>query len=433
MKYHIITYGCTHNISDSERIASVLESIGFSGSTNIPEDADLLIYNTCAVKQKAEDKVLGLRKAWKSLREKNPKLVVAMTGCMVSHDQYKLASILPEVDIFFNIKELPSLPALLSRYFSIDEALFTATDYFSIQPKNFSKFQGLIPIMTGCDKFCSYCIVPYARGREVSRKPEQIISEAQKMSESGIKEILLLGENVDSYVSRDDNGDEIRFADLLYKINEEIPGLKRIRYMSPYPTDMTDRVIDAIAKLPTVCEHIHLPLQAGSNQVLEAMNRRYTKEEFVKLVEKIRKKIPGVAITTDIIVGFCGETEEDFQETLKTYEICEFDMAFISMYSERPGTLAAKSMKDDVSHEEKKRRWNILNSYVEKFALKNNKKYLGEKVEIIVEEIGKNDQIFGKTRTWKNVQTDNNGNSVGDLVLVEITDVTPWSMHGKLI
>lgn len=429
MKYHITTYGCAQNLSDSERIDTVLLNLGFSKAAS-EGDADFIIYNTCSVKQKAEDRVLGLRRVWQRLREKNPKLVIAITGCMVSHGRYDLAAMLPEVDILFGITELPALPSMLTQYFDIDSGALQGSDFFDIQPTNNTAFQGLIPIMTGCNKFCSYCIVPYARGREVSRKPEGIINEAEYMVSSGIKEIMLLGQNVDSYLSEDKQGNKVTFADLLRMV-DPIEGLERIRYLSPYPTDMTDDAIQAVKELRTVCEHIHLPLQAGSTRMLYAMNRRYTKEQYLALVKKIKKEIPGVALTTDIIVGFCGETEEDFQETLAVYDECSFDMAFISMYSERPGTRAA-TMPDDVSYEEKKNRWEKLNTYVKKYSHQNNETYIGKTVEILVEEVRKNGKVYGKTRTWKTVQFDQDNVSVGDIIQVTITDVTAWALNGRI-
>ena len=457
MKYYITTYGCAQNISDSERIVTVLGNLNMTQAED-QHEADFIVYNTCAVKQKAEDRVLGLRREWQRMREKNPKLVIAITGCMVSHGQYKLASMLPEVDIFFNINELPKLPTLLSQHLDIEvaeEAQTSSEDnYFKIQPTSSSEFQGLVSIMTGCNKFCSYCIVPYARGREVSRPPEAIKAEVERIVNTGIKEIMLLGQNVDSYISKNTKGEEVKFADLLYLL-DPIPGLERIRYMSPYPTDMTDHVIQAIKELPSVCEHIHLPVQAGSTHMLDAMNRHYTKEQYLSLVEKIRKEIPNVSITTDIIVGFCGETEEDFRDTLELYDVCKFDLAYISMYSERPGTQATK-LDDNIPYEEKKRRWELLNTYVKKYSYENNKKYLGRTVEILVETIGRNGKITGKTRTFKIVQcesgVDNSQNptdnpnidtavfdqqnrhiQIGDLINVEITNVTPWALRGKLV
>jgi tRNA-2-methylthio-N6-dimethylallyladenosine synthase len=429
MYYHTITLGCAQNYSDSERIARMLTLLGFE-KTDTPEKADVIIYNTCSVRQKAEDRVLGLRKQWLAMKRNNPNLRVGITGCIVGHDKYNLKAMLPELDFAFHIKELPLLPSILCEFFDITPPTEVLYDYFHIEPISEQTYQALIPIMTGCDKFCSYCIVPFSRGREISRDPAEIVEEVKKAVALGICEVVLLGQNVDSYIWKDEKGKETRFADIL-RLVDPIPGVKRIRFMSPYPTDITDQVIQGVAELPNVCEHIHMPVQAGSDEILKAMNRRYTTAEYRALIGKIRATVPNVSVSTDIIVGFPGETKENFEESAELFREIGFDMAYISIYSPRPGTLSAQ-MKDDVSYDEKKRRWNVLNDILKETALANNKRYVGQTVEIMVEKTRNNGKAEGKTRTAKIVECSSEGLKVGDFVNVTIESATSWALSGTV-
>lgn len=464
--FRLTTFGCAMNESDSERVEGMLETAGYT-VTDTDEEADLLLYNTCSVRQKAEDRVFGMVPYWQELKRKNPQLIIGLTGCMVAHGKYDFSQKMPEVDFTFKIAELPQLPIRLARLASVGsqdpsvgcagpysdngETPINDLSYFSIRPKLTTTYQATVPIMAGCDKFCTYCIVPFTRGRENSRNPDDIISEVHQFVAGGAKEILLTGQNVNSFIwSRSQQSglrvdiarkllreksitedDLIRFAELLRMVGENSE-LKRIRFTSPHPQDMTTDVIKAVRDLPNACEHIHLPVQSGSNRVLKLMNRTYTRERFMEIIEEIRTLIPSAAITTDTIVGFPGETEEDFEETIDLYRRAKFDMAFIAQYSPRPGTVASDRMNNDVFPEEKKRRFTELNSVLEKTSFENNQRYEGKQVEILVEKI-KNGTGTGRTRTSKPVEfkTQTRVNP-GDLVEAKITRAREWLLEGEV-
>ncbi len=428
-KYHITTFGCQMNVSDSERVASVLESLNFSQAASEAE-ADVLIYNTCSVRQKSENRILGSRDKWRELKEKNPNLVIAVTGCMVAHKGYNFKRKLPEVDITFDIQELPKLPAQLAELMGVDLKQAEYEDYLNVIPKTKNAFQVYVPIMTGCNNFCSFCIVPFTRGRERSRPVKDIVREISAFAEKGAKEVTLLGQNVNSFRGIKEDGKQASFAYLLHKV-AEIPGIERIFYTSPHPKDMKDDVIEAHATIPKLCPTIHLPVQSGSSAVLRRMNRFYTKESFLDLVKKFREAVPQITISTDIIVGFCGETEEEFQDTLDLYRQAKFDLVFIGMYSPRPHSLAYK-MQDDVPAEVKKDRFNKLHALQEAIAEENNQKYLDTVLHVLVDKI-KNGVASGRAENFKYTELPAEGVSLGDIVSVKIKEALTWVLRGEKV
>jgi len=463
MKYYIITYGCQMNKSDSERIATILEKIGYKSASR-ENEADLILINMCSVRQSAVDRVYGLIQKLKNLKTKKPGLKTILTGCILKEDKRKFKK---GFDLILNIKNLPKWPNLLVPN-SHDRALYEL-EYLNIQPKYQTNFRAFVPIMTGCNNFCSYCVVPYTRGREVSRPAEEVLSEIKNLIKkganpirnaisNGAREIWLLGQNVNSYQSIGKNSSAaasakadkiVKFHDLLKMINE-IPGNFWIRFTSPHPKDFSDELINTMAKCQRVTPYLNLPVQSGDDEILKKMNRPYTVNQYKDLVKKIRDKFAlireglerGVAISTDIIVGFPGETKKQFENTVKLFKEIKFDMAYIAEYSPRPGT-AAEKLKDDVPKKEKERRYKILTEVLKETALENNKKFVGKEIEVLIERQGirnKKQVYFGKTRTYKTVkiQLDPkpytlNANLIGNFVKVKIIDALPWGLKGKLI
>ncbi len=438
------------NISDSERINCFLQEKGFRRSEKYLE-ADLAIINTCSVRQMAEDRVFGLAR---NLKKKNPQIKIIITGCLANRQDIHRR--LKNADLFTEIKNFPQeIEKFLQNNFQL-----SCTDskkienYLSIQPRRQNKFQALVPIMTGCNNFCAYCSVPYARGREISRPAQEILDEIKSLVSEGYKSIVLLGQNVNSYrgarnVERETQNAEsmarnaklepmVNFAQLLKMVND-LEGDFWIYFLSSHPKDMSDETIQAITSLPKVCENVHLPLQAGDDEILRRMNRKYKAEDYLKLIEKIKKGFaqnkPGklFSISTDIIVGFPGESEQQFQQSAQIMEQVGFDMVFFGQYSPRPLTAAWK-MTDDVSKPEKVRREKFLNEILKKTARENNQKYLHQTVEVLIEK-EKGGLCFGKTRTLKNVriqldQPDSIESLVGQILPAQITRTGVWGLKG---
>ncbi len=431
--YYIKTFGCQMNISDSERIAGFLEKNGYKQALNISE-ADLVIFNTCGVRQMAEDRVYGqthnLRV--KSSKSKVHKVQIVLTGCLAKRKdvQRRLKN---KVDLFCEIKNFPEeIKKILQTKNQKPKTLPNKEqiDYLSTKPNYANTFSAYVPIMTGCNNFCAYCVVPYARGREVSRPAEEIISEVKDLVKNGYKEITLLGQNVNSY-----SDGKINFSKLVKKVNA-IPGKFWIRFVSNHPKDVTPEMIETVTKCKKVCEAFHLPIQAGNDEVLKKMNRKYTAQEYLTLVKKIqaafKKNKSGIpfAITSDIIVGFPGETKKQFLDSAKIMEKVGYDMVFFGQFSPRPGTPAWK-MKDSVSKTEKARREQFLNEILKKTALKNSKKFLSTTTEVLIEKL-KNGFYYGKTRTLKNVKIiSTKKNLIGKIVKVKITKVSIWNLEGS--
>jgi tRNA-2-methylthio-N6-dimethylallyladenosine synthase len=435
------------NVSDSERIAGFLESHKLEPSDSI-EQAALVIFNTCGVRQSAEDRVYG---QIHNIRKKNPKIKIILTGCLANRKdvQRKLKN---KVDLFCEIKDFPirSVGAdLVSARKNVVPSL--PDNYLCIPPKYTNNHTAYVPIMTGCNNFCSYCIVPYARGREVSRPAEEILKEIRSLIKKGYKEIILLGQNVNSYShslslsergSREAGGEgsmrqEMNFPELL-RLIEKIPGHFWISFVSSHPKDFSDELIEAIARSKKICEYIHLPIQSGDNRILAKMNRKYTAEHYLKLVAKVKstfkKYKPDTlySITSDIIVGFPGETKKQFLESAKIMKEVKYDMVYFGQFSSRPGTTAAK-MKDNISKKEKQRRENYLNEILKKTTYANNKKYVGKTIEVLIDKKDK-EIYFGRTRTMKNIKVINPmKNLVGKLIDVEITKANAWNLEGMII
>ncbi len=444
------------NYSDTERMEAYLEALGFNKTEGF-EGADLIMFNTCSIRQKAEDRVYGHMRTLEKMKRTNPKLMVAITGCMVrksssrySTERDKLFNTMRDLDIALRMEELPKLANLareINPEISIPEITEESlTDYFQINPthnSHQSKAQAFVAISNGCDKFCTYCIVPYSRGREKSRSLESILEECKILVENGCKEITLIGQTVNSYgLSHYDKeektfeylGDKEPFVHLLEEVDKlHEKGLVRTRFTSPHPKDMSDQLIHAMATLKTHMPYLHLPVQAGTNSLLKRMNRTYTVEKYRETVAKLRKAIPGISISTDIIVGFCGETDEEFEETCKFFEEMEFEHAYLSQYSERTGTTAAKFIKDDISKKVKSERWHHLNDVI----LKNNSKkaldrFLGQTVNILVES-QTDKKCVGRSEHFKIVEFESGRNILGEIVPVKITNSLPWSLEGELV
>ena len=448
MKYHIEIHGCQMNYADAERVATVCERNDYSFIKDWRQ-ADLVIFLSCSIKQKAEDKIIGHMKELAGLKKVNKNLKVGISGCMVrqtstqaEQKKDKILESLTTVDFVFRMEDLDQLDYILRDKTPVEPGrVFGDPSYIKkVEPTISSPFKALIPIMTGCNNYCSYCIVPYARGRERSRPISEIIADARSFAGRGIKEILLLGQNVNSYGNTNsvydeniaDDNKHSPFTRLLIELNK-IKEIKRIRFTSPHPKDVTEELIKAMSELENVCEHIHLPLQSGDDSVLERMNRHYTAKHFLNLVKMVRKYMPRAGISTDVIVGFCGETEKEFQNTLKVCNKAKFDLSYHSMYSERTETYAGRFLKDDILKKEKQKRYYELNELIKKSSYAINKKYLGEVWEVLVDKI-EDGTAMGKTRTNRSVRFPADKNTEeGDFADVEITRAREWVLEGSRI
>lgn len=435
--FYIQTYGCQMNEEDSEKLAGIMKRLGYT-KTVIKEQASIIIFNTCCVRENAENKVFGNLGALKKMKKSNPDLVIAICGCMMQQKGMadRLLSKYPYVDIIFGTHNFYKFPEYLNRVktegVQVREILDSETEIVEgIPVERESDIKAFVTIMYGCDNFCTYCVVPYVRGRERSRKPEDIINEIKDLVSKGYKEVTLLGQNVNSYGKGLE--EECSFAKLLRMVNE-IEGLERIRFMSSHPKDLTDEVITAVKECSKVCEHIHLPVQSGSTGLLKKMNRKYDQETYLNLAKKIREEIPGCSITTDIIVGFPGETEEDFNETVNIVKEIKYDSAFTFIYSNRNNTPADKmpnQIPEDVKHE----RFNRLVDEVNKNVINANKEFEGKVVEVLVEGPSKNDEskLMGRTRCSRLVNFEGDQSLIGELVNVEIVRAQPFSLIGKVV
>lgn len=431
------TFGCQMNERDTETIKGLLAEEGY-GFTNDPEDADLVLFNTCCVRENPERKVYGQVGLLQEAKAQNPRMIIGICGCMPQQKE-ELASMLerlPHVDLFFGTHNIHRLPELLSRARTTSERVVEIWDdagepVEGLPALRQSSFKAWVTIMHGCNNFCSYCIVPYVRGREHSRLPTSIIDEIQGLAENGVREVTLLGQNVNSYGK--DLDSDTDFADLL-KILNGIQGIDRIRFTTSHPKDISKKLIHSLANLDKVCEHLHLPVQAGSNDVLRRMNRGYDREYYIQLVETAREHVPNITLTTDIMVGFPGETEKDFADTLSLVEQIRYDSAFTFIYSPRKGTPAAK-MPDQIPEEVKKQRIYRLIELQNKISLERNEELVGAKVEVLAEGISKSDphMLTGKTRTAKTVVFPGNESLVGQLVQVQIKEAHTWNLTGQIV
>jgi len=428
------------NDVDSEVMGRLLEREGYR-KIDSPEGADVIILNTCSVRQHAEDRALGYLAALKKVREENPSVVFVLAGCVAQRLKSEIFEKAPFVNIVLGTDNILELPKLIEKAFQkpserllatevrgdlprLAEGFWTSSSYGCVRS---SELTGLVTIMRGCDNFCSYCIVPYVRGRERSRPVSDILSEVEQKVDNGCKEITLLGQNVNSY-----NFNSSDFADLLREV-ERVDGLERIRFTTSHPKDVSEKLINTIRDSSKICEHFHLPAQSGSNRILDGMNRGYTREQYLELIEKIRREIPRISITTDLMVGFPGEKQEDFDDTLMLVQGVEFDAAFTFKYSPRPGTHAAKE-KDDVPLEIKKKRLANLNELCEKMAVEKNRRLLGKVEEVMAERLAPREKkLVGRTRSNKTVFFSGSGESIGKLLPVEIEEAFTWSLFGRLL
>lgn len=435
VKYHILTYGCQMNVRDSETIAGFLDNLGYLESGL--EEAELIVFNTCSVRHSAENKVYGKLGEIARLKKKRPELVVAFGGCMAQLPEVRARLRRLQVDVVFGTHNLHELPRLLKESRSggtaVTEVWETNGPVVEIDPDLPHRRGGIsafVNIMYGCNNFCSYCIVPYTRGRERSRNPRDIVDEVRYLAGCGYKEITLLGQNVNSYGRGLESG--IDFAGLLEQVHG-VEGIERIRFTTSHPKDVSGRLVDALASLPRCCHHIHVAMQAGSNRILERMNRGYTREHFLEVVDRLRSAIPDIALSTDIIVGFPGETETEFEDTMDMVRRIQFDAAFTFMYSARSGTRAAE-LNGHLDYEVKNRRLLRLNELQYGIARLKNEALLNRQVEVLVEGPSKNDRHRLTSRTGCNriVIFDGEESLVGRLVNVTVEQAGTFSMSGRI-
>ena len=437
LKYCIETWGCQMNEEDSEKLSGMLKSIGYTRTEN-KEESSIILFNTCCVRENAENKVYGNLGNLKKLKKNNPNLVIGICGCMMQQKGMadKILKEFPYVDIIFGTHNAYKFPEYLHRvqtdHVQVKEIFDKETEIVEgIPVDRESDVKGFVTIMYGCNNFCTYCIVPYVRGRERSRKPEEIVKEIEDLVARGYKEVTLLGQNVNSYGKGLE--DEMNFAGLLRRVNE-IEGLERVRFMSSHPKDLTDDVILAIKECDKLCEQVHLPVQSGSDRILKKMNRHYDREKYMELINKIKTEIPGCSITTDIIVGFPGETDEDFEDTLNLVKEVGYDSAFTFIYSRRNHT-PADAMEDQVEDSVKHERFNKLVAAVNESVIRINKEFEGKTVEVLVEGQSKNDEtkFTGRTRNGHLVNFEGNKSLIGELVNVKITRAQPFSLIGSIV
>ncbi|HBG49544.1 MAG TPA: tRNA (N6-isopentenyl adenosine(37)-C2)-methylthiotransferase MiaB [Cyanobacteria bacterium UBA9971] len=434
-KVYIETLGCQMNKSDSEKILGILETQGYK-ETTLKEEADLLVMNTCSIRAASENKAFSHLGIWKKLKKANPDIKIAVCGCIAQQTKEKIFKRAPQVDLIFGTHNIEELPELIKQLASKEKVCSILKTPYESEEKFYSRRQeGLsawLPIIEGCDYFCTYCVVPYTRGRQRSRLPEDIISEAKEIISQGYKEITLLGQTVDSY-GKDFGKPEITLSSLLRELNG-LDGLMRIRFVTSHPADITDELIKTVAKLDKVCEYFHLPMQSGSTEVLAKMKRPYTRDEYLTLVNKIKKEIPDVAITSDFIAGFPGETEEQFNETLSIIDEVGFDQCNVAAYSPRKQTPAAV-WKDQISYEEKKRRHLVLFEKTKEATVKANEKYVGRVLQVLPDNYKEqSDEIIltGRTRNNKLTHFKGSKDLIGRHVDVEITEASIWCLKGRI-
>jgi tRNA-2-methylthio-N6-dimethylallyladenosine synthase len=411
-KYHIWTIGCQMNKAESERLGSYLEKRGYRAAATAAE-AELIVLNSCVVRQSAEDRVIAKLGALKSIKQASSGVTLAVTGCLVDSRIKRLRERFPQVDYFFRPGEYP--------------AWIGPAEPGPVTPEHPSPAT-FVPIIQGCNNFCSYCIVPYRRGREKSRPPEEIVTEVRELVRRGAREVTLLGQNVDSYGHDLPQGPDL--ADLLDEL-DSVAGLARIRFLTNHPKDMSPRLVERVAQRDKVCEEISLPVQSGSNPVLKAMRRGYTVERYRELINEVRSNVPGIALSTDVIVGFPSESEDQFQETCDLLSALRFDKVHVAAYSPRPGTIAARKLADNIPLTEKKRRLRIVESLQQEIATEINRRLSGSTVEVLVEG-RKGDKWYGRTRGGKLVFFPSAEDCLGQLMKIRLETTSPWALQGSL-
>ena len=432
-KYFLRTYGCQMNEHDGEQIEAILEHFGMTPSVEM-EDADVIVLNTCAIRENAHDKVFGYLGRIKHLKKERPDVIVAIGGCM-SQEEGVIQELIkkhPYINIVFGTHNIHELGQLLieanSKKQDIEVYSMEGDIYEDIPYKRASNITAWVNIIYGCDKFCTYCIVPYTRGKERSRKLADVVKEVATLKEQGYQEVTLLGQNVNAYGH--DLKDGYEFADLLEEVAKT--NIPRVRFVTSHPWNFTDKMIEIIAKYPNIMPYIHLPLQSGSDRILKLMGRKYTKDEYINLFKKMKERIPNVAITTDIIVGFPGETKEDFKNTLEVVDTCKFDGAYTFIFSPREGTPASK-MKDETPLEEKEERLYILNEKINNYAKESNEKLLSKTVPVLLLGVSEKDstKLYGYTDTMKLVNVKGSSNDIGKIIPVYITEAKSFSLDGE--
>lgn len=432
--FHITTFGCQMNEHDSEVIDGLLTERGFS-SVKERKDASIVIINTCSVRDNADKRFFGTLGQLKKRKESDPSFIVCVCGCMMQQQRVvdTIKAKYPWVDVIFGTNSIHHIPELIEKVAIEKEKVVdiienTEEIVEELPAKRLFDHKALVNIMFGCNNFCTYCIVPYTRGREKSRAPEAIVAEVKGLVADGVKEIMLLGQNVNSY-----DGNGTSFAELLKMLND-VDGLERIRFMTSNPKDLSDELIEAFAVCDKLCRNLHLPIQSGSNRVLKRMNRKYTREDYLKLIEKLRKTVPDITLSTDIIVGFPGETNEDFEETLSIVKEVEYDSAFTFIYSIRKGTPAEK-FEDQIEESEKHRRFDLLVNAVNEISEKKDKAYQDRVEKVLVDGVSKNDKstLTGRTDGFKLVNFAGKKELIGSIVDVKITDAKTFSLFGEVI
>lgn len=431
--YYIETYGCQMNVRDSETIAGLLQEMGYCPASG-KDAADVILFNTCCVRDHAEKKLLANIGALKEKREADEELIIGICGCMMQQSDVarKVMRRFPFVNFVFGTNVLWRLPEIMLSALNGERLILTEEEGFAVceglPARRSNPFSAFVNITFGCDNFCSYCIVPYVRGRERSRELSQVISEVRSLAEQGITEVTLLGQNVNSY----GKGMNVDFADLLKAVNG-VEGIRRIRYMSSHPKDLSPRLMEAIAENDKVCHHIHLPVQSGSTAILEKMNRRYSREGYLQLVEELRRTVPDIELTTDVIVGFPGETDKDFQDTLSLMDQVGYAAAFTFKYSPRKGTRAAEA-EEQVPETVKKERLKELNALQARKTAENNRKYVGHRGEVLVEgfDLRQHTILFGKLDTFKMVYFPGDEKLLGTYQIVTVTECARNSLLGRM-
>ena len=434
----IETYGCQMNVADSEVVASIMEMAGYTMTDNI-EDADAILLNTCSIRDNAEQKIVSRLQFLASLRRKGRKIIVGVIGCMAERVKDTLIND-HGVDLVAGPDSYLDLPNLFASVEAGEKAinveLSTTETYRDVIPSRIggNRISGFISIMRGCNNFCSYCIVPYTRGRERSREAQSILNELADLQAKGFKEVTLLGQNVNSYNYKDAEGNTTNFASLLAMVAEAAPDM-RVRFTTSHPKDMSDEIIATIAKYPNVCNHIHLPVQSGSNSVLKNMNRRYTREWYLDRIAAIRRAIPDCGISTDMFTGFYDESEEDFQLTLDLMREVGFDASFMFKYSERPGTMASKHMPDNIAEDVKIDRLNRMIALQNELSLESNRKDIGKTFDVLVEGVSKRskEQFVGRTQQNKTCVFPRGNYRVGDIVNVRVLEVSSATLICELV
>ncbi|MHB8831391.1 MAG: tRNA (N6-isopentenyl adenosine(37)-C2)-methylthiotransferase MiaB [Patescibacteria group bacterium] len=436
--YFIQTYGCQMNTNDSERLSGLLRSIGLDESL-VEQEANLIIFNTCSVRAHAEERIYGRMEELMERKKKGEDVLIAVTGCMAGRDKTgELRRRLSMADLFFATPDMVNLPRWIAEL--RPEWIISgdvAEDYLKINPLRQKDYQAYVTIQTGCNHFCTYCVVPYARGLERNRPVADVLEEINGLTAKGVIDITLLGQAVNDYKAPDpgafsaQNPYKNHFAALLWEINQ-IDGVKRLHWTAAHPMSMEDEIIQALT-LPKQVNYLHLPVQAGSNEVLRRMNRKYTREDYLDVIKRVKTARPGIALGTDIIVGFCGETEKDFEETVNLYQESDFDISYTAQYSPRTGTLGYRLFKDDVPDEEKKRRWQVLQDLMEQNTLRKNQAFCGKVLQVFIEKVDK-DIAYGTSQELKSVRAMGaNDWMVGKIMPVSIEKAMTWQLEGQIV